>query len=141
MVIPAIAISSYAATRYTETVDGITWTYTIENECASVGGGSYSVTAVPKSTSGNITIPSSLGGKPVTNIGPTAFYACSGLTNVTIHDGVTNIGDYAFTGCSSLTSVTIPNSVTNIGNYAFASSGITSVTMGNGVSAWSGKAL
>ena len=48
-----------------------------------------------------------------------AFYNCSGLTSVTIGNGVTSIGNYAFSGCSGLTSVTIPDRVTSIGNYAF----------------------
>ena len=68
----------------TEVVDGITWTYTVSNGKASVGGGSYSgSTAVPKSTTGAITIPSSLGGNPVTSIGYGAFYGCTGLASVT----------------------------------------------------------
>ena len=32
----------------------------------------------------------------VTSIGDSAFYKCSGLTSVTIPDGVTSIGNYAF---------------------------------------------
>ena len=66
---------------------------------------------------------------PVTSIGDYAFDGCSGLTSVTIPDGVMNIGGWAFRYCSGLTSVTIPNSVTNIGGWAFlACDGLTSVT-------------
>ncbi len=54
----------------------------------------------------------------VRGIGYSAFYGCSGLTSVTIGDGVTSIGDWAF-GFSRLTSVTIPDSVTSIGTNAF----------------------
>ena len=65
----------------------------------------------------------------MTSIGDLAFSDCSGLTNVTIPDGVTEIGDEAFRECSRLTNVTLPSSMTSIGNSAFAScSGLTSVT-------------
>ena len=66
-------------------------------------------------------IPSSLQSVTVTggNILRGAFYKCSGLTSVTIGDGVTSIGDYAFYYCSGLTSVTIGDGVTGIGNSAF----------------------
>ncbi|MDD3470126.1 MAG: leucine-rich repeat domain-containing protein [Thermoguttaceae bacterium] len=69
---------------------------------------------------GNIVIPSEVDGLPVTSIGNEAFSGCSGLTSVTIPDGVTSIGDGAFFCCSGLTSVTIPNSVTSIGGCAFS---------------------
>ena len=50
---------------------------------------------------GAVTIPSTLGGKPVTAIGGGAFYGCSELTSVTIPEGVTEIGNLAFNGCRS----------------------------------------
>ena len=121
----------------TETVDGIEWTYTVANGVASVGGGSSSSTAVPKATSGVITIPSTLGGNPgypVTSIGNYAFYNCSGLTSVTIPDSVTNIGAYAFCDCWGLTSMTIPDGVTSIGDGAFTCCyNLTSVTIPDSV--------
>ena len=40
-----------------------------------------------------------------TSIGSFAFYNCSGLTSVTIGNGVTSIGSSAFEGCSSLKSI------------------------------------
>ena len=114
----------------TESVDGITWTYTVANGVASIGGGSSDSPAVRTSTSGAITIPSTLGGYPVTSIGYSAFRECSRLTSVTIPNRVTNIGASAFSRCSGLTSVTIPNSVTSIGDSAFfGCSGLTSVTI------------
>lgn len=82
----------------------------------------------------NIVIPKNLDGKPVTEIGDGAFSGCSGLTSITIPDGVTNIGNSAFSGCSGLTSITIPNSVTSIGKYAFSGcEGLTSVTIPDSV--------
>lgn len=52
-------------------------------------------------------------------IGKCAFKGCSGLTSLTIPDGVTKIGKYAFSNCSYLTSLTIPSSVNSLGDYAF----------------------
>ena len=70
----------------------------------------------------------------VTSIGNFAFRSCSGLTSVTIPDGVNSIGDYAFEDCSSLTSITIPDAVTSI-NYRtfYGCSSLTSVTIGGSV--------
>ncbi|MDO4565294.1 MAG: leucine-rich repeat protein, partial [Clostridia bacterium] len=77
---------------------------------------------------GDITIPSTLGGYPVTSIGDEAFWGCRSLTSVTIGNGVTSIGDYAFYHCTSLASVTIGNGVTSIGEWAFTfCSSLTSV--------------
>jgi len=69
---------------------------------------------------GNVTIPESTKGLPVTSIGDYAFSGCSSLTDVSIPNSVTSIGDSAFEGCSSLTDVSIPNSVSGIGDSAFA---------------------
>ena len=81
-----------------------------------------------KPVEGNLEIPSSLGGCPVTSIGKGAFSGCIGLTEVTIPASVTSIGEEAFKECSALISVTIPGSVTNIGRAAFeCCSGLTEI--------------
>ncbi len=46
--------------------------------------------------SGDVTIPSTLGGCPATKIGWYAFYDCSLLKSVTIPNNVTSIGSEAF---------------------------------------------
>ena len=85
--------------------------------------------------SGDITIPASVvytKTYKVTGIESDAFKECSGLTSVTIPDGVINIDWETFKDCTSLTSVTIPNSVTSIGYNAFyGCSKLTSVTLSN----------
>ena len=98
-------------------------------------GTTYNVTSIGDSAfyycSGltSVTIPNG-----VTSIDSFAFFACSGLTSVTIGNSVTSIGYAAFYACSGLPSVTIPNSVTSIGEYAlYSCSGLTSVTIGNSV--------
>ena len=117
----------------TETVGGYTWTYRIIGDTAEIYKGVYSA-AISPSPTGAVTIPSTLGGKPVTSIGDYAFYNCSGLTSVTIPNSVTSIGSLAFSGCRGLTSVTIPNSVTSIGDWAFSGCrGLTSVTIPDSV--------
>ena len=67
---------------------------------------------------GALAIPATINGLPVTRIGNYAFTVCTGLTSVTIPNGVTSIGDRAFNYCTNLTSVTIGNSVGHIGDSA-----------------------
>lgn len=88
------------------------YTYTVSN-------GKATITDCDTSISGDITIPSTLGGYPVTAIGREAFASCYNLTGVTIPSGITEIGSYAFYCCNHITSVTISASVTNIGDFAF----------------------
>ena len=133
----AVALAAVCVQAATETVNGITWTYTVWG-AARVGDG-YAP-AVPISTSGAITIPSTLGGYPVTSIGSSAFYNCSSLESVTIPDSVTSIELGAFECCSSLTNITIPNSVMSIGLGAFAGcSSLVSFTVSDGNPNYSSK--
>ena len=78
----------------------------------------------------------------VTNIGDYAFVDCSGLTSVTIGNGVTSIGRSAFASCHGLTSVVIPSSVTSIGTWAFGwCSGLTSIEIPSSVTSIAGNAF
>ena len=101
----------------TETVNGIEWTYQIVGGEAWLDNNGYAV--IPPETVGDITIPSTLGGCPVTTIWDKAFENCESLTGVTIPDGVTTIGRYAFRWCSSLERFTILGSATEIWPQAF----------------------
>ncbi len=86
-----------------------------------VSGSYYSVTGIGTCTDSHIVIPATYNDKPVTRIGNSAFKQCTGVTEVTIPEGVTEILAYAFNQCADLTAVTIPDSVALIGGYAFSS--------------------
>ena len=97
-------------------------------------GTSITITDYPTTNTGDVVIPDTIIGKPVTSIGQSAFRDCSALTSVTIPAGVTSIGDGAFHNCSALTSVTISEGVTSIGHSAFYNcSALTSVTISEGL--------
>ncbi len=122
------------AETWTDPETGYTWTYTVSSGEVSLGGGTISSCAVPTSTTGAITIPSSLNGFPVTSVGAAAFYGCCGLTNVTIPTSVTNIGDSAFCDCYGLVNTTIAGAIVNIGWRAFyGCTNLTSMIIGNGL--------
>lgn len=118
----------------TKKVNGITWTYTVQNGEAILGNnGDYPPWTVPQSTSGEITIPASFDGCPVTGIGNTAFFRCGALTSVKIPETVTLIDYYAFANCQSLSTIKIPSSVEMIGEGAFVECGLTSLEIAEGV--------
>jgi len=95
----------------------------------SDSGSAYSIGNCVESASGEMIIPSTYDGLPVTSIGGGAFSRCDSLTSVAIPSGVTSIGAHAFRYCSSLTSVVIGDSVTSIGEKAFAyGSSLTNIT-------------
>ena len=103
-----------------ESIDGVTWRYKIVDGNAVIGRKHPQFcSAISVSTAGDLTIPSSLNGHPVTGIGEHAFYKCKKLTSVTIPNSVTNIDRCAFEQCGGLTSVVIPESVASIGYGAF----------------------
>ena len=79
---------------------------------------------------GDVIIPSTIDGLPVTSIGSHAFTDCTSLISVTIPDSVTCMGEHAFYYCYGLTSVTIGNGVTDIADSTFACyPSLTSVTI------------
>lgn len=82
-------------------------------------GDAYVVTDCVESVKGELVIPATYEGKPVTAIGDRAFFGCHTLSAVVIPEGVTAIGEQAFYGCTNLSNVTIPDSVTSIGFDAF----------------------
>lgn len=78
----------------------------------------------------------------VGKIGDSAFNVCTGLSSVTIPNGVTSIGESAFASCFSLTSVTIPVTVTSIGYHAFGwADHLSSVTYEGTISEWNAIAF
>ena len=82
-------------------------------------GEAYGVEKCDRDAAGEIIIPQTVNGKPVTSIGGIAFMYCDKLTNVVIPEGITYIGNGAFQGCIGLKRIVIPESVTKIKDYAF----------------------
>jgi hypothetical protein len=69
----------------------------------------------------------------ITNIGPDAFGASSGVSGVTIPDSITNIGVEAFSGFHGQR-IVIPNRVVNISTNAFVGCALMyTITIGSGV--------
>ena len=102
-------------------VGNSTYSYVIKDD------GTVTITRY-SGTDTDIVIPQSIDGKMVTSIGRDAFEGCSGLTSISIPEGVTRIGYSAFEGCSGLTSISIPEGVTSIGGSAFEGcSGLTTI--------------
>ncbi len=96
MLFSVVPLSASAASSATEGY----YTYEVEN-------GEAIITGADRSISGNVTIPSTLGGYPVTEIGYQSFYQCNNIKSLVIPDSVETIYKYAFYSCSSLESVTI----------------------------------
>ena len=100
-----------------------TWSYTGGTATKQYYSSSYETYYIPSSLKSVVIADETV-------IGYGSFYGCSGLTSVTISEGVTSIGGAAFVNCDGLTSVTIPSGVMNIEMGTFSGcSGLTSITL------------
>lgn len=84
----------------------------------SIFDGAAEITDYTGSAS-KLTIPSKLGGAPVTEIQYNAFRDCVSLTSVVVPEGVTSVGEWAFGGCVNLAEIDLPDSLTSLGAAAF----------------------
>ena len=80
--------------------------------------GTYEVVGCTELKDTNIIIPDQYKGIPVTSIGTNAF-ANSGLTSVTLKEGIKTIRSKAFYECENLTTINFPEGITNIDPDAF----------------------
>ena len=125
-----IMLSARADSDYlTETVDGISWAYKVVDDVAViVSRSTYGKIKIPTSlypyydyewgwchypsissnTVGVVSIPSYLGGKPVTSIDSYSFYNCDKISALTIPSCITNISAFScISYCKGLTSIHI----------------------------------
>lgn len=113
-------------------VDGLTWSYTIDES------GNATITgckdAEGNEPAGEIAIPGKVDDYTVTSLGRVLFYENSGLTSVSIPEGVETIKTWAFANCTALESVSLPNSVKTIDDYGFYyCTSLTDITIPKGV--------
>lgn len=85
----------------------------------NVSKGKAIIYGINKRVSGDIVIPSKIGGYPVEGIGERAFYENSKITSVKISEGIEYIGTEAFTECSNIEKVTFPSTLKVIYDTAF----------------------
>lgn len=71
------------------------------------------------SVKGEVIIPETIKGRPVTVIRENAFESCSSLEKIELPKSVKEIGDSAFLWCTSLKEVVIPDGVEKIGESLF----------------------
>ncbi len=91
--------------------DGI-YTYTVEDSKATI-------VDVDDSLSGEVVIPSTLGGYPVVSMQFSAFSGLKTLTSVTMPEGIISIGYGAFENCSNLKTINFPDSLKYLAENLF----------------------
>lgn len=92
-------------TRY---VDGY-YTYTVSD-------GKATIISCDSKISGDVVIPSLLGGYPVTNFGDGSFFFCDNMINVTLPKSVESLDGNVFDDCEKLENIFVKN-----GNKAYTS--------------------
>jgi len=111
-------------------VNGVVWSYSVKDNCATVTSASFDSEApTPDTLAGKMIVPQTLGGHPVVAIGQDACRNNKDLKHLIIPNGVTNIGIRAFYDCGSLRSVAMPPSVKTIDATSFSDCPLEDITV------------
>ncbi len=84
-------------------------------------GSGYCVTGIGQETAEDILLPSTYQGKPVTEIGESAFARSTAIKSIEIPSSVKKVGKTAFLQCTALERVQIMSGVEELGEKAFGS--------------------
>jgi len=106
--LPALPLTAQAAAQKTSGY----YTYTVAN-------GEATITACDTAISGDVVIPSTLGGYPVTTIAQDAFNSCENITSLTIPSSVKTIQAYTFCSLSQLKTITFVSGKVTIDDWSF----------------------
>lgn len=120
----AATVPSGQTLYFSRVAGGVEVVYPVANATPSQGWGSS-----PRPV-GALSIPATVAQGDslynVVSIGHHAFYGCSGLTSVSLAEGVAAVGSSAFRLCSGLATLTLPSTLQSLDGMAFA--GCTSLT-------------
>lgn len=110
------------------TIEGVPMSFRVTSEERNI----CMVVAIPKNTTGTVTIPEWANDYSVESIGPGAFRECRQLTEVIIPEGVTRIEENVFYECRGLSTMSLPESLYRIYESAFKNcTGLTSIVIHN----------
>ena len=84
-------------------------TYTVTDGKACITGTTGTIT-------GDFTVPAEIDGYTVVEIGEGAFAKQTGLTSVTIFEGIETVGNDCFSDCYNLVKLTVPSTVSSLPN-------------------------
>lgn len=101
----------------------------------SINGGAITLTGYLGS-SGNVTIPDTIIGLPVTSLGSGVFYNNTNLTKVTISTNVSNIATDAFYGCTNLMGVYFQGDAPSVGASVFSGDNSATAFYFTGTTGW-----
>ena len=122
----AMLVAVFPVAVSAATADG--FEYTVDNSTNTVQIIRYSGNAEV------LTVPSEIGGLPVTAIAPFAFNECHSIRELTVAGSVAQISDYAFFYCNNLEKVTVNEGVKSIGSWAFGDcKSLISISLPNGL--------
>lgn len=85
----------------------------------SIDGDSYCLTDCRETASGQVIIPSTYNGLPVTKLSASSFEGCERMTSVQIPETITEILCNTFYGCGALKNIDLPKTIQYIGYSAF----------------------
>lgn len=105
-----------------KTAEGVEMEFTVKDATSKtcyVGRGDHK-NSVNKSTSGKITIPSTINGYQVVGISRGGFEECANITEVSVPEGVTVLDGMSFAYCTALKKVSLPSTLKSMHGMEFA---------------------